>query len=362
MIGFFRSIPVNKASNFRNEQNTNVFNGVVAQRYPFSHFTNRDESCLRYCIVAPHSTRISRAKTISTVQVSNLLKSGWFIHSSDLNLTLMYYSIDEPYFRLCIVFLESCKHIHIWTWHYKCMSVTITTIKSSSRICHAILVLCFSCLCSFLCYYSVGDFFHTQYSTMETLVDSSTYTVCCRFAAVDYTRSLFSHPFLDIFTWMMNKKTKDNISCQQTLNLAHIWEYPRNNLNWIRMWKFNVSKLNKIELCECVRAYANRVCWVCLSYCLCYLAHCDIFKWEFPSENRNKHLNIEREREKYAREYFGWLEARTFYTRFKIIRVLRWSSWEVLRFRLSSQLFLCISFSASLSVVQNDCIQEANLI
>lgn len=121
--------------------------------------TNRDESCLRYCIVAPHSTRISRAKTISTVQVSNLLKSGWFVHSSDLNLTLMYYSIDEPYFRLCIVFLESSKHIHIWTWHYKCMSVTITTIKSSSRICHAILVLCFSCHCSFLCYYSVGDFF-----------------------------------------------------------------------------------------------------------------------------------------------------------------------------------------------------------
>lgn len=55
---------------------------------------------------------------------------------------------------------------------------------------------------------------------------------------------------------------------------------------------------------------------------------------------RTKHLNIERERES-----FGWLEARTFYTPFKSIRVLRWSSWEVLRFRLSSQLFLSISFA-----------------
>lgn len=270
MIGFFRSIPVNKASNFRNEQNTNVFNGVVAQRYPFSHFTNRDESCLRYCIVAPHSTRISRAKTISTVQVSNLLKSGWFIHSSDLNLTLMYYSIDEPYFRLCIVFLESCKHIHIWTWQYKCMSVTITTIKSSSRICHAILVLCFSCLCSFLCYYSVGDFFHTQYSTMETLVDSSTYTVCCRFAAVDYTRSLFSHPFLDIFTWMMNKKTKDNISCQQTLNLAHIWEYPL-EIIWIGLECGNTTWVNQIKsncVSVCVRMPIGFVESVCHIVCV----------------------------------------------------------------------------------------------
>lgn len=115
--------------------------------------------------------------------------------------------------------------------------------------------------------------------------------ICCGWLHQELVfPSIFRHIYVD-------DEQKNQRQHQLSTNLefgTHLRVPSRNNLNWIRMWKFNVSKLNKIELCECVRAYANRVCWVCLSYCLCYLAHC---KWEFSTENRNKHLNIERERE-----------------------------------------------------------------